>query len=216
MMGLEEMGRNIWKKNSVIPLPCGCSSPFRSCLDTRGGGGGGGCGGGPLYTRTQGHNDNTQNPDSKPPSKQFLWLMSYISSTNRSSDLVGETSAQILPSDFIIFVWDLSAPYIHTQQPNSQPTLSFEMIYLVSFIHAHSKPTNSNWKIEVEFEYNTLLLCKSRKPTNSNWKIGVEFEYKTLLFHKFRTPTNSKSRLNLNKKLFYIVNYVSPKIQNGK
>jgi len=33
MMGLEEMGRNIWKKNSVIPLPCGCSSPFRSCLD---------------------------------------------------------------------------------------------------------------------------------------------------------------------------------------
>jgi hypothetical protein len=152
-------------------------------------------GGGGL--RIQGHNDNTQNPDSKPPSKQFLWLMNYISSTNRSSDLVGETSAQILPSDFIIFVWDLSAAHTHTQQPNSQPTPSFEMIYLVLFIHAHSKPTNSNWKIEVEFEYNTLLFCKLRKPTNSNWKIGVEFEYKTLLFHKLRTPTNSNWKIEV-------------------
>lgn len=68
------------------------------------GGGGGGRG-----LRIQGHNDNTQNPDLKPPSKQFLWLMNYISSTNRSSDLVGETSAQILPLDFNIFVRDLSA-----------------------------------------------------------------------------------------------------------
>jgi hypothetical protein len=49
---------------------------------TKGGGEGGGL-------RIQGHNDNTQNPDLKPPPKQFLWLMNYNSSTNRSSDLVG-------------------------------------------------------------------------------------------------------------------------------
>jgi hypothetical protein len=119
-------------------------------LDTTGDGVGG--------LRIQGHNDNTQNPDLKPPSKQFLWLMNYISSTNRSSDLVGETSAQILPLDFNIFVRDLSAwvhhTHTHTHQPISQPTTSFEMIYLVSFIHAHSKPTNSNWKIDVEKLFN--------------------------------------------------------------
>jgi hypothetical protein len=33
MMTLEKIGRNIWKKNSVIPLPCAHSSPFWSCLD---------------------------------------------------------------------------------------------------------------------------------------------------------------------------------------
>jgi hypothetical protein len=95
-----------------------------------------------------------KNPDLKPPSKQFLWLMNCISSTNRSSDLVGETSAQILLLDFNIFVRDLSAPHTHTHQPISQPTTSFEMIYLVSFIHAHSKPINSNWKIDVEKLFN--------------------------------------------------------------